>query len=865
MKKLFLSAAMVMTAALGAFAQDSFETALTLQTGANASTAYQVDYYKGAYFKYTASENTVLAVTSVNGSGIYFYNEDHSGNYDASSSYDEYSVATYALAVSAGQTIYVFANQGYGDTSDEVNCMVAIHKSYGDTTADAPVVAEDGQTYWFGSKEGYLSYTAAEDGVLVLTQSGYDNATTSTVDGVTTNLTDNDHKFNLSVTAGKTYLIHTSNYYSPFSMAVQFTQPKQGDILENPFILAIGNNNLPKGAQKYYYKFTNDEDAGFLNLTIPGGVVLSARTVGSSWDNLLGHAEGTARITVDMDQEIIIIADRSSEAESDGVLVAEYKTPEAGETEALAIAITSSDAVSTAAGQETYYSIKNETGVAAQLFVNVITEGISSYGTSTVTVKAKGASYGQTIGTGDEFKQECTAGTEYIIVVKNNSESPIEFSAWVKALEAGDSYNKPIAAVLGQNEVAAAGQKFYSYTATKECKLSITVGNKETTTLFFPNSAGDEYTGIDGVTSKDGEYTLAATAGNPVIFRMTGAAAGETFTIAEQAYGPGETRATAIEMTSNVIELGDLAPYKTWYVYSVAKDGVAELVPANFAAPTWEDNVYYAVNDGYEANNNLRGYAADYSYIFTSATTSVTAGDKIYIRLDVKQLNEGATVTINVKEPEHGELALLATDGEKNYATFSSDRAVIITSAEAQVYTVNVTDGKISLDSFYTSSYTNSNAEYVSEAYYVPAGTGVLIVSDKESVSYTYGASSESSVYAPIEYNTNLLKAASVAMEAGYAFYKLAYNNYTEKSGLGFFYGAANGAAFQAKENGAYLAVPASMSEAKGFLLNGADVDAIQSIAVENKAAQGIFNLQGQRVQKLQKGINIVNGRKVIY
>ena len=846
----------------------SFEKALDIVEGMNSAKAVEAGYNKGAYFKYTAAETTVLSATSVNGSGISFYNEDQTSNYDATTSYDANFVSTSSLKVAAGQTIYVMANQGYGDTSDEVSFKAAITTGVLDhgMSADDAIALQMDKEYWFEGGNAYFTYTATEDGVVVFSQPSYCYGAKYTVDGVANDLAwaSETKQMNMPVVAGKTYTIWTSASDSGiFSVSAKFTQPKQGDIIENPFIMALGDNVLPKAAQKYYYKYTNEEDAGFLNLTIPEGVVLSARSTSSSWDNLLGHAEGTARIAVDMDQEIIIIANRAEEAEADGVLFAEYKKPEAGDTEALAIAITSADAISTAAGAEKYYIIKNETGAPAFLFVNVITEGISSYG-STVTVKAKGTSYGQSVGTGDEFKEQCSADAEYIICIKNNTAAPVEFSAWMKALEAGDSYSMPIVAALGQNTVAADGQKFYSYTATQDCKLTIQTGNPGTTTLFFPAYEGDEWMGLDGVVGDldKGVWTLAATAGKPIIFRMTSATAGEKFTITEGAYGEGETRATAIELADNVIELDDLAPYKTWYVYTVAEDGVAEIIPADFEAPTWEDNVYYAVNDQYEGYNNLRGYNASYAYEMQTKSIAVKAGDKIYIRLDVKNYNEGATITINLKGTEKGDLQLAATDGEKFYATFSSDRNVIIADSEAKVYTINVTDGKISLDDFSASSYTNTNAEDVYSAYYIPAGTGVLVVSDKESIEYTYGPDTEGYVYAPITDNTNLLRASSVAMDGDYKFYKLAYDNYAAKTGLGFFWGAKNGAAFESKAGCAYLAVSNDVADVKGYLMDGDTTDAIDSInAVANNT---IFNLQGQRIQKLQKGINIVGGKKVM-
>ena len=129
-------------------------------------------------------------------------------------------------------------------------------------------------------------------------------------------------------------------------------------------------------------------------------------------------------------------------------------------------------------------------------------------------------------------------------------------------------------------------------------------------------------------------------------------------------------------------------------------------------------------------------------------------------------------------------LPLRAFDGKNYFATFSSDKAVKF--VDATVFTVDVENGTISLN------------EIASKQ--VPANTGVLLRSTKESDVFTYIES------APAIEGTNLLKPASEKMTEGFKFYKLAYDNYTEKTGLGFYWGAAEGGAFTVKPGLAYLA-----------------------------------------------------------
>ena len=182
-----------------------------------------------------------------------------------------------------------------------------------------------------------------------------------------------------------------------------------------------------------------------------------------------------------------------------------------------------------------------------------------------------------------------------------------------------------------------------------------------------------------------------------------------------------------------------------------------------------------------------------------------------------------------------------AKSGENYYATFCCDRDVEF--LDAEVFTVNVENSTIALN------------EIASKQ--VPANTGVLLRSAKESDVFTYIES------APAIEGTNLLKPASEQMTDGFKYYKLAYDNFTEKTGLGFYWGAAEGGAFTVKPGLAYLAVPqAQAANVKGFSFDGTQTGIN---GVEATTAKGaIYNLNGQRIEKAQRGIYIQNGKKFI-
>ena len=224
-------------------------------------------------------------------------------------------------------------------------------------------------------------------------------------------------------------------------------------------------------------------------------------------------------------------------------------------------------------------------------------------------------------------------------------------------------------------------------------------------------------------------------------------------------------------------------------------------------------------------------------------TITPTDGSKpVYAKIYKDENTGGNSFSINYSLANETSLTLAAKSDEGSYyATFSSASACEF--AGADVFTVNVEGENIVL------------TEVVSKQ--VPANTGVLLKSAQNIVTATRLES------APAIEGTNLLKPASEKMTEGFKFYKLAYDNYTEKTGLGFYWGAAEGGAFTVKPGLAYLAVPqAQAANVKGFSFDGTQTGIN---GVEATTAKGaIYNLNGQRVEKAQHGIYIQNGKKFI-
>ena len=210
-------------------------------------------------------------------------------------------------------------------------------------------------------------------------------------------------------------------------------------------------------------------------------------------------------------------------------------------------------------------------------------------------------------------------------------------------------------------------------------------------------------------------------------------------------------------------------------------------------------------------------------------------------------------------------LTFIAKDGSTYYSTFSSDKVTFFPEASLIPCAITVANGKINQNDVFTSQTETINNDEV-PGYYIPANTGVMFMSDAADVTYYIV---ENKTVDALAEGTNMLQPAPTngglfTAKEGYKYYKLAYNDYYNHTGLGFYWGADNGGAFSVKAGAAYLAVPAGDATAKGFAFNG-EATGIEGVNANVENAKAIYNLNGQRVASMAKpGLYIVNGKKVV-
>ena len=199
--------------------------------------------------------------------------------------------------------------------------------------------------------------------------------------------------------------------------------------------------------------------------------------------------------------------------------------------------------------------------------------------------------------------------------------------------------------------------------------------------------------------------------------------------------------------------------------------------------------------------------------------------------------------------------AFFQTIGEDTYPELDNTHGVVFAMDEAGYATLynDETAGTLSSNvAVYTGKKNGTYLTLTKQDNTIPAQTAVVLKGDENYYSFTPAAS------APAITGENDLLGTVVALTATGSEYVLA-----NVGGVAGLYQALTGTAIPAGK--AYVIYEGS-SEVKGFAFNFDDgATAIQIIENGRQTAgSAIYNLAGQRLQKAQKGVNIVGGKKVL-
>lgn len=238
--------------------------------------------------------------------------------------------------------------------------------------------------------------------------------------------------------------------------------------------------------------------------------------------------------------------------------------------------------------------------------------------------------------------------------------------------------------------------------------------------------------------------------------------------------------------------------------------------------------------------------SSDYTIVTDNQTVSIfNLGTGSSGRLEIGEIKVYYLGSGNVT------LSSACTDGSKYYGTYSNSHAFVVPDG-LTVSEIKVANSKLTVENYATGDV-------------VPANTGVMVsatTSGEKTIKFSGRTGSS------VLDSDNMLKASGDAgksavemNEANKLFYRLTMHNYTD---LGFYWGAADGAAFSIAANKAYLAVPKTAgARIAGFNLfeNEGEATAIKGVKTVGMDAP-VFNLNGQRVNSNAKGLLIKNGKK---
>ena len=283
------------------------------------------------------------------------------------------------------------------------------------------------------------------------------------------------------------------------------------------------------------------------------------------------------------------------------------------------------------------------------------------------------------------------------------------------------------------------------------------------------------------------------------------------------------------------------------YVKLSTSDVLGTITKIVVTASRSENDPTISVTVGGNTFDNDQVVNSSSNQAYTFSGTAYCENNELLINIHRSERGKGTiyvkSVTVTyIPKATFSISAQCALDG-KYYGTYSNDKWAFVVPNDVTVSKVSVNGGEL-LVSPLSGIVSKETGVLVSST---SAGNKSVFVSEKTATADVDG---------------NMLVASSVAMSGdNYYFYHLTFDG----NNLGFYWGDPDGGAWTfSGTNKAYLKVPTSYSgySVKGFTMSDS-ADGIKAIETE-KNSEMVFNLAGQRVSKMQKGIYVVNGKKIL-
>lgn len=578
-------------------------------------------------------------------------------------------------AFEKGKTYYFCINAtGAGDLGFVINLEATKNVGKGLTDAD-PLEIKLGETQVIGNPayEGtgtinsYATYKAEKDGQLQIKTEQSANKATVNGTAISAVMESGKKVFKFKTEKGQVY-----NICFQLSIPVAIITSEVVDVKEGsydmPYVLKEGENTIPAEAGKYYFSYALTKK-GYLKISsndkIEGGKLSVYRNqfnAKSETNAVVESATGSFDVRTEIASTYgtyYIVVNKTTKTENPSTFKMEMEDYKAGETADTAIPVTVSETATavTLPGAKGKYFYTFTVPANTKKLLTVESPAALSAGTSAYVNTSTGT-YGATNMEYQIIKRDVNSTSEqkYYLVVTSNEATPLTLNIRYADIEKGSLITEAKDAVLGSNTIDFNGTEYYTYKATKNCKLAVTV--EDGVTVTFPmNTSG--YGSYD-VFQKDNTYSIQATAGKIYYITLKNVKQGSTFTLAEAKFDAGEVRENPIVMTGNTYTLGENAS-NLWLKYDVTETGVIEF---SCDAPfSLSNTIGIAKNNG-EGTVSMADQIQDESTLDQADPTrlnvyhavfSAKKGDALYIQVNIEGDATGKKLTLTQRASKPGE------------------------------------------------------------------------------------------------------------------------------------------------------------------------------------------------------------------
>lgn len=519
----------------------------------------------------------------------------------------------------------------------------------------------------FNEIKAYATYKAEKDGQLqIKTEQRTDRVT---VNGTTISAGQDNGKnvFKINTEKGQVYNIDFQLSIPVAIITSDVVVVKEGSF-DMPYVLKEGENTIPAEAGKYYFSYKLTKK-GYLHITSSEKVenaklsVYGNQVHAKSEKNAVAEsAEGILDVRTEIASTYgtyYVVVNKTAKTDKPSTFKMQMEDYKPGETAGTAIPVdvTETAKAITLPGAKGKYFYAITVPANTKKLLTVESPAALSEGTS-VYVNTSEGTYGKTEMENQIIKRDVTSTREqkYYLVVTSNEAAPLTLNIKYADAEKGSLITAPKEAIIGSNIIDFDGTEYYTYKATQDGKLAVTV--EDGVTVTFPtNTSG--YGSYDTYL-KDNTYSIQATKGTTYNIVFKNVKKGSTFTLEETQFAAGEVRKNPIVMTGDSYTLGENAN-NLWLKYEVTKTGVIEF---SCDAPfSWSNFIGIAKNNG-KAPVSMAEQIQDESTLdqvdparlnVYHAVFSAMQGDALYIQVNIEGDATGKKLTLTQRASKPGE------------------------------------------------------------------------------------------------------------------------------------------------------------------------------------------------------------------